>query len=281
MCTRVSLILPLVLALSGSAEAGQAPTVPKQTTVSSANLQSSPDPFVLRVVTMTYDKNSTAVRFSATERLAGAHGDAKVQQENGVTEIEIELNGMKPGWSFGGDFSTYVLWAVSPEGHTDNLGEIILNGNRSRLKVSTRMDNFGLIVTAEPHFMVDHPSPLVVLMNRDPAIPMRRPPQLVQLNLAAQNPGYRFERENLRNVPAARGDVSSALRQAQVAVQRAIGTGRLTSDQLREVQESLYRVEGAAETRSPMDPDVEMMARRTVRLAVAAEKRALSGTALP
>jgi hypothetical protein len=281
MCTRVILLLPLVLALSGSAEAGQAPTVPKQTTVGSVGFQSSPDPFVLRVVTMAYDKRSTGVRMSATERLAGAHGEAKVEQKNGVTEIEIELTGMKPGWSFGGDFSTYVLWAVSPEGHTDNLGEFILNGNRSRLKVSTRMDTFGLIVTAEPHFMVDHLSPLVVLVNRDPGIPMRRPPELVQLNLAAQNPEYRFERETLRNVPAARGDVSSALRQAQVAVKRAIATGRLTSEQLREVQESLYRVEGAAETRSPMDPDVEMMARRTVRLAVATEKRALSGNALP
>src|SRR4030095_2023138 len=92
---------------------------------------------------------------------------------------------------------------------------------RSRLKVSTRMDTFGLIVTAEPHFMVDHLSPLVVLVNRDPGIPMRRPPQLVQLNLAAQNPEYRFERETLRNVPAARGDVSSALRQAPGAAHTA------------------------------------------------------------
>jgi hypothetical protein len=198
-----------------------------------------------------------------------------------VTEIELELDGMKPAWSFGGDFNTYVLWAVSPEGHSDNLGEFILNGNRSRLNVSTRMDTFGLIVTAEPHFMVDTPSSFVVLMNRDPGVPMRRPSQLVEVNLAAQSVPYRFERENLRNVPAGRGEMSSAVRQAHVAVQRAVATGRLTPDQLREVQESLYRVEGAAETRSPMDPDVELMARRTVRLAVAAEKRALSGDAQP
>jgi hypothetical protein len=230
---------------------------------------------------MTYDNRSTAVRFSSTERLPGAGAEAKVQQKTGVTEIEIDLDRMRPAWLFGGDFNTYVLWAVSPEGHTDNLGEFILNGNRSKLNVSTRVDTFGLIVTAEPHFMVDHPSPFVVLVNRDPGVSMRRPSQQVEVRLPAQSPPYRFERESLLNAPRVRGEVSSALRQANVAVQRAIATGRLNSDELREVQESLYRAEGAAETRTYGDPDVEMMARRTVRLAVAAEKRAHAGDVLP
>jgi hypothetical protein len=281
MYTRVILLLPLVMGLSGFAVSGQTPTVPKQTNVGSVDYQVSPDRFVLKIVTLTYDKRTTGIRFLATERLPGAHGDAKVQQKNGATEIDIELTGMKPGWSYGGDFNTYVLWAISPEGHTDNLGELLLNGNRSQLNVSTRMDAFGLFVTAEPHFMVDRPSPFVVLVNIDPGISMPRPSQLVELNLTAQNPGYRFERESLLKVPRVRGDVWSAVRQAQVAVQRAIGTGRLTPDQLREVQESLNRVEGAAETRSPRDPDVELMARRTVRLAVAAEKGTIAGEGLP
>jgi hypothetical protein len=281
MYSRVTLLLPLVLGLSGFALSGQAPSVSKQTNLGPVLYQVSPDRFVLKVATMTYDKRPTAVRFLGTERLPGARGDAKVQQKDGVTEIEVELSGMKPGWSFGGDFNTYVLWAVSPEGHTDNLGEFILSGNHSRLNVSTRVDAFGLIVTAEPHFMVDHPSPFVVLVNIDPKTAMRRPTQVVELNLVAQNPGYRFERESLRNAPRVNGEVWSALRQAQVAVQRAIGTGRLTPDQVKEVQESLNRAEGAAETRSPRDPDVEMMARRTVRLAVAAEKRTLPGDGLP
>ena len=277
----VSLLLPLLLGLSGSPVSGQASSVPQQTPVASVDYQSTPDRFVLQVLTMTYDKRSTGVTFSATERLPGSSGQAKVEQKKGVTEIEIELDEMKPAWSFGGDFNTYLLWAVSPEGQTDNLGEFILNGNRSKLNVSTRMDTFGLIVTAEPHFMVDQPSPFVVLVNRDPGTSMRRPSQLVQLERAHQNPQYRFERESLRNVPEVHGGVSSALRQAHVAVllADASGAGRLAPDELREARESLYRAEGAAETRSPTDPDVELMARRTVRLAVAAEKLALAGNA--
>jgi hypothetical protein len=274
-------LLPVLLGLSSFSISGEGFLVPPQASVASVDYQSTPDGFVLRVLAMTYDNRSTAVRFSATERLPGAGGEAKVEQKEGVTEIEIELDRMRPAWSFGGDFNTYVLWAVSPEGQTDNLGEFILRGNRSKLNVSTRVDTFGLVVTAEPHFMVDHPSPFVVLVNRDPGTSMRRPPQLVQVKLPAQNHPYRFERESLLNVPRVRGDVSSALRQANVAVQRAIGSGRLNPDELREIQESLYRAEGAAETKTHADPDVEMMARRTVRLAVAAEKRASAGDVLP
>jgi hypothetical protein len=280
MRCQITLLVLVLVGLSILPMSGEAVRVPLQTRVGSVD-PSTPDGFVLSLLTLTYDKSSTAIRFSATERLPGAGGQAKVEHKNGVTKIEIELDRMRPAWSFGGDFNTYVLWAVSPEGHTDNLGEFILNGNRSKLNVSTRVDTFGLIVTAEPHFMVDHPSPFVVLVNRDPGISMRRPPQLVQVKLPAQIPPYRFERESLLNVPRVRGEVSSALRQANVAVQRAIACGRLSPDELRELQESLYRAEGAAETRTFADPDVEVMARRTVRLAVAAEKRATANDVLP
>jgi hypothetical protein len=280
MFKKATLFLPVLLGLSSFSVYGETLRV-QQAKVASVDYQTTPDEFVLKVMTMTYDSRSTPVKFSATERLPGAGGEARVEHEKGVTQIEIELDRMRPAWSFGGDFNTYVLWSVSPEGHTDNLGEFILNGNRSKLNVSTRVETFGLVVTAEPHFMVDHPSPFVVLVNRDPGISMRRPSQLVQLKLPAQDPPYRFERESLLNVPRVRGEVSSALRQANVAVQRAIASGRLNPDELREVQESLYRAEGAAETRAYGDPDVEMMARRTVRLAVAAERRAGPSDVLP
>src|SRR5262245_15672185 len=233
---QVTLLLPLLVGPSSFPMRGEGFQVPQKARVGSVDPR-TPDGSVLRVLTITYDKSSTAVRFSATERLPGAGAEAKVERKQGVTEIEIELDRMRPAWAFGGDFNTYVLWSVSPEGHTDNLGEFILNGNRSKLSVSTRVDTFGLVVTAEPHFMVDHPSPFVVLVNRDPGTSMKRPPQLVQVRLPAQNPPYRFERESLLNVPRTRGDVSSALRQANVAVQRAIASGRLNPDELREVQE--------------------------------------------
>jgi len=61
---------------------------------------------------------------------------------------------------------TYVLWAISPEGRAVNLGEVLLGGNhRSKLNVTTDLQAFALIVTAEPYYAVRQPSNAVVLEN--------------------------------------------------------------------------------------------------------------------
>ena len=98
-------------------------------------------------------QTTLSIKFKGTERLPKASGEAKVERKKGTTEIEIELDEMKPATGFGGDYATYVLWVVSPEGQVDNAGEFILQGNRSKLNVSTPLTTFGLFVTAEPHFL--------------------------------------------------------------------------------------------------------------------------------
>jgi len=57
------------------------------------------------------------------------------------------------------------MWAITPEGRATNLGEVILNGTSSKLDVTTELQTFGLIVTAEPYFGVTQPSDAVVLEN--------------------------------------------------------------------------------------------------------------------
>jgi len=237
------------------------------------------DRFMLNVLTVTYDHRSVGVKLEATERLPRANGEARVEMKSGITEIELELDEMKPAWSFGGDFNTFLLWAISPEGHADNLGEFILKGNRSKLNASTPMDTFGLIVTAEPHFLVDTPSPFVVLTNLAPARALPRAPEWVDLEIVQSHPPYRFERASLIGVPETSGEVRSSLRQAQVAVQLAerAGASRLAAAAFEAARNSLLMAEGAAETRSATHDDVERMARRAVRLASAAERQALEG----
>ena len=86
---------------------------------------------------------STGVKFKSTELMPGATGEAKVEAKKGYTEIEVEFKGLaKPG-KFGTEFLTYVLWAVSPDGRTSNLGEILIdkNGN-GKVNVSTQMSVF-------------------------------------------------------------------------------------------------------------------------------------------
>jgi outer membrane protein OmpA-like peptidoglycan-associated protein len=113
---------------------------------------------------------ATKVYFKGTDLMPGATGEAKVEAKKGYTEIEVEFKGLvQPTTKFGTEFLTYVLWAVSPDGRTSNLGEILIdkNGN-GKLNVSTQMSVFSLIATAEPYFAVRIPSELVVLENEVP-----------------------------------------------------------------------------------------------------------------
>ena len=94
-----------------------------------------------------------------------ARGEARVESRTGRLEINAKLSGMQPANKFGLEYLTYVLWAVTPEGRANNLGEIILKEGTSEVRVTTDLQAFGLIVTAEPYFAVTQPSDLVVAQN--------------------------------------------------------------------------------------------------------------------
>jgi outer membrane protein OmpA-like peptidoglycan-associated protein len=93
-----------------------------------------------------------------------AKGQAKVENKKGIINIEAELQKMTPASTLGPEFLTYVLWAITPEGRATNLGEFQLNGDKSKLSVTTRLPNFAMIVTAEPYFAVSYASEEVVLL---------------------------------------------------------------------------------------------------------------------
>jgi outer membrane protein OmpA-like peptidoglycan-associated protein len=101
--------------------------------------------------------------FQATELLAGASGEAKVEAKKTNVTIDAKFQGMEEATKFGLEYLTYVLWAVSPEGRAVNLGELTLEKSNAHLKAVTDMQTFGLIVTAEPYFAVNQPGNVVVL----------------------------------------------------------------------------------------------------------------------
>ena len=61
------------------------------------------------------------------------------------------------------------FWVVPPRGAAENFGEIPLEWNRGRLRLSIRATEFAALVTAEPHFFVSIPSSFVVLENKPDA----------------------------------------------------------------------------------------------------------------
>lgn len=108
---------------------------------------------------------ATKIDFRGTPLLPASHGQAKVESKQGYIEIEVEFRNLQSATRFGPEFLTYVLWSITPEGRPANLGEIILNGTSSKLDVTTELQAFGLIVTAEPYFGVTQPSDVVVMEN--------------------------------------------------------------------------------------------------------------------
>ena len=110
-------------------------------------------------------RGSTKIDFAGTPLMPSAHGEAKVEGKKGYTEIEVEFRDLPEAIEFGDEYLTYVLWAITPEGRTSNLGEILRDGTSAKLKVTTELQTFGLIVTAEPYFAVSRPSNVVVMEN--------------------------------------------------------------------------------------------------------------------
>ena len=108
----------------------------------------------------------TKIGLKGTVLLPEAEGEARVQAGRGVTEIEAKINHLGTPTRFGPEYLTYVLWAISPEGRPVNLGELVTDpSNKAKLKISTDLQAFALIITAEPYFSVTQPSDVVVMEN--------------------------------------------------------------------------------------------------------------------
>jgi outer membrane protein OmpA-like peptidoglycan-associated protein len=118
-----------------------------------------------KAINYRHRSGATKVNFAGTALMPKARGESKVESKQGYIEIEVEFDNLSPASQFGPEYLTYVLWAISPEGRAVNLGEVLLNGTKSKLNVSSDLQAFGMIVTAEPYFAVTQPSDVVVMEN--------------------------------------------------------------------------------------------------------------------
>jgi outer membrane protein OmpA-like peptidoglycan-associated protein len=109
---------------------------------------------------------TTQVDFKGTSLMPSVDGNAKVTGHTGRLAIDANLRHLAPPRSFGPEYLTYVLWAITPEGRALNMGEVRPNDDgNSRIQVTSGLQEFGMIVTAEPYFAVTRPSDLVVAEN--------------------------------------------------------------------------------------------------------------------
>ena len=151
-----ALICVLLLAGAAAAQQESTPVEPMdQTPVFRVNVVSR----TTKAVNYRHRGGSTTVDLKGTDLMPDARGKAKVDSKAGRLQINVELSKLGPASRVGPQFLTYVLWAITPEGRAQNLGEIVPDENgKSGLDVTTDLQAFGLIVTAEPYFSVTRPS---------------------------------------------------------------------------------------------------------------------------
>ena len=120
----------------------------------------------IKAINYRHRSAETKVDFRGTSLMPEAIGNADVQSKAGTIRVDVRFRHVQPASRFGPEYMTYVLWAISPEGRPVNLGEVLPdhNGNAS-LNVTSDLQAFGMIVTAEPHFAVTQPSDVVVMEN--------------------------------------------------------------------------------------------------------------------
>jgi outer membrane protein OmpA-like peptidoglycan-associated protein len=120
----------------------------------------------VQAVNYQHRSGSSKLDFAGTDLMPSANGVAEVNSKRGSIAIEAEFGDLQKPTTFGNEYLTYVLWAISPEGRAVNLGEVLVGGNhRSKLNVTTDLQAFALIVTAEPYYAVRQPSNAVILEN--------------------------------------------------------------------------------------------------------------------
>lgn len=235
-----------------------------------------------RTTSITYPLDEQVmVNFRGTTRFPRMKGEAKVKRtsRNG-TEIELSVSKMPRPFELGRGYATYVLWAVSPDGQVANLGEIKRRGFwefDSRISVTTPLQNFALIITAEPHFLVARPSQEIMLENLNPYTASGR---RIETSPSVQYFGNSsdFFRDT-RTPEIAEIDYSktpSTILQAKqaLALAKFAGAERDATEDLREAETLLTGAEEAWRA-GRKEEEVDITARKAISTAVKAEGTAV------
>ena len=233
-------------------------------------------------VAITYPLDQTVtVKFRGTTRLPRLTGEAKVRRAGRRgTRVELSVSNLSRASELGGAYTTYVLWAISPDGQVDNLGEIKRGGSflvNSKIDVTTPLQTFALIVTAEPHFLVRVPSRMVVLENLAPQRTDQASSAFVNVQYIGNTSDYfrdarvpEIAERDFRETPVTLLGARQAVNLARYA-----GAERDAPNELRQADSDLQNAEGAWRSKLA-SAEIDILARRATSSGAKAEEMALA-----
>lgn len=234
-----------------------------------------------KTTAVTYPLNQVVLtQFRGTTRFPRMKGEGRIKRtgKNG-TEVEVTVSKMPRPFELGAGYATYVLWAISPDGQVDNLGEIKRRGFfefDSKIAVTTPLQTFALIVTAEPHFLVRRPSRAVMLENLNPYAPNGRTlATTTAIEYFGNSSDYFSDARTPEIAEADYSKTPSTILQARQAIALAKFAGA-QRDALEDIQQAEVLLQNAdtgwKAGRAP--EDVDIAARKAISLAVKAESTA-------
>jgi outer membrane protein OmpA-like peptidoglycan-associated protein len=214
-------------------------------------------------------RGDTKVDFAGTPLMPAATGKATVSGEKGYIKVDARFDKLAPPTQFGPEYLTYVLWAVTPEGRATNLGEVQRDDEDARVQVTTELQAFGLILTAEPYFAVTQPSDVVVMENvvRDGT---EGKVETIQAKYELLKRGSYLMNQDASRLKVKALEPGSPLDLAQarnaVALARLAGADRYATDTFSKASGLLASAEQAREKRRGSN-DIMMPARQAVQTA--------------
>ncbi len=229
-----------------------------------------------RAVNYRVRSGSTNIDFQGTQLLLQAKGKGRVDPRSGTYSVTADFEKLVPPSTFGTEYLTYVLWAITPEGRATNMGEVVLNGTKAKIQTTTELQVFGMIVTAEPYFAVTTPSNVVVLENI-----VRK--DTYGTNMPVEAKFELFERGEYSGaglqppVQNTKRKVPNALYQARnaVAIAKWQGAESWSADSLQRAMQELNNAEASQAGKKPDDRRIIASSREAVQRAEDARQLAV------
>jgi outer membrane protein OmpA-like peptidoglycan-associated protein len=234
-----------------------------------------------KTVAITYPLDETVtVKFRGTTLLPRLKGEAKVKRAGRRgTRVELSIDDLPRASELGGIYTTYILWAISPDGHVDSLGEIKRSGSsfvNSKLDVTTPLQTFALILTAEPHFLMKVPSRMVVMENLPPQHPNGSQVETADVRYIGNSSDYfrnvrvpEIADRDYRETPVSLLGARQAVNLAKYA-----GASQDAPDELQIAEDQLQSAEKAWRMNQPL-AEIDIEARRATSSGAHAEEVAV------
>ncbi|HVQ38999.1 MAG TPA: OmpA family protein [Pyrinomonadaceae bacterium] len=234
-----------------------------------------------KTIAVTYPLDeSIEVKFQGTTLLPRLQGEAKVKRVGRRgTRVELSIDNLPRAHELGGIYTTFLLWAISPDGRVDNLGEIKRGGSAfisSKLDVTTPLQTFALIITAEPHFLMKVPSRMVVLENIAPQRPGKSQVEVLNVQYIGNSSDYFRDPRVPEIATSDYRDIPVSLLGARQAVNLAKFAGGPVDapQEFQTAQDDLLAAEKALRFNQPI-AEVDVLARKATSSGARAEEMAV------